>query len=153
MSINFIDQTARLITKVRCGKTDLPLMKRLQSSLSKKWIWFMCYTEHPTNLLIYLVTDFKLIITHLPSLGRMDPLRNKLESQGLKNVVYMVVNHQGEHAQRLHPMLADRLSENITLYKQDELQPDVWKSLNAQKDDFLIYDRCVTCNGQFTFSF
>lgn len=80
----------------------------------------------------------------------MDPLHQKLESEGLKGVVYMVVNHQGAQAQRLHPMLAQRLSENITLYKQDEVEPDVWKVLGGQKDDFLIYDRFVTFSGCFT---
>ncbi|KAF1389296.1 hypothetical protein PFLUV_G00071960 [Perca fluviatilis] len=74
--------------------------------------------------------------------SRMDDLRQKLEGQGLKDVVYMVVNQQAEQARRLHTMLAQRLSENITLYKQDEQQPDVWKTLSGQKDDFLIYDRC-----------
>lgn len=73
----------------------------------------------------------------------MDGLRQRLESQGLKDVSYMVVNHQGEQAQRLHTMLAQRLSANITLYKQDEQQPDVWQKLNGEKDDFLIYDRFV----------
>lgn len=77
----------------------------------------------------------------------MDDLRQKLEGQGLKDVVYMVVNQQTEQARRLHTMLAQRLSENITLYKQDEQQPDVWKTLSGQKDDFLIYDRFVTCSG------
>ncbi|KAJ4941642.1 hypothetical protein JOQ06_011520 [Pogonophryne albipinna] len=72
----------------------------------------------------------------------MDGLRQKLESQGLKDVVYMVVNQQGEQAQRLHTMLEQRLSENITLYQQDEQQPDVWQALGGEKDDFLIYDRC-----------
>lgn len=72
----------------------------------------------------------------------MDGLRQKLEGQGLSDVVYMVVNQQGEQAQRLHTMLAHRLSENITLYKQDEQQPDVWQALGGDKDDFLIYDRC-----------
>ncbi|KAA8592987.1 hypothetical protein FQN60_018442, partial [Etheostoma spectabile] len=72
----------------------------------------------------------------------MDDLRQKLEGQGLKDVVYMVVNQQGEQARRLHSMLAQRLSENITLYKQEEQQPDVWQTLSGQKDDFLIYDRC-----------
>ncbi|KAM7416029.1 hypothetical protein PAMA_018209 [Pampus argenteus] len=72
----------------------------------------------------------------------MDGLRQKLESQGLKDVIYMVINHQGEQAQRLHRMLEQRLSENITLYKQLEQQPDVWQTLNGEKDDFLIYDRC-----------
>lgn len=77
----------------------------------------------------------------------MDGLRQKLENQGLKDVVYMVVNHQGEQAQRLHTMLAERMSEHITLYKQDEQQADVWQTLNGGKDDFLIYDRSVTCGG------
>lgn len=72
----------------------------------------------------------------------MDGLRRGLESQGLKDVVYMVVNQQGEQAQRLHTMLAQRLSENITLYKQDAQQPDVWQTLSGEKDDFFIYDRC-----------
>lgn len=72
----------------------------------------------------------------------MDGMRQKLESQGLKDVVYMVVNQQGEQAQRLHTMLAQRLTENITLYKQEEQQPDVWQALSGEKDDFLVYDRC-----------
>ncbi|KAL7391689.1 hypothetical protein ABVT39_012939 [Epinephelus coioides] len=72
----------------------------------------------------------------------MDGLHQKLENQGLKDVVYMVVNQQEEQAQRLHPMLAQKLSENITLYKQDEQQPDIWQALGGEKDDFLIYDRC-----------
>lgn len=83
------------------------------------------------------------MVSELPSLSRLDSLRHKLESQGLRGVVYMVVNHQGEQAQLLHTMLAQRLSENITLYKQDEQQPDVWKTLSGQKDDFLVYDRFV----------
>uniref|UniRef100_A0A3Q3K960 Selenoprotein P N-terminal domain-containing protein n=1 Tax=Monopterus albus TaxID=43700 RepID=A0A3Q3K960_MONAL len=74
--------------------------------------------------------------------SRMDSLHQMMESQGLKNVAYMVINHQGEQAQLLHPMLAQRMSENITLYKQDQQQVDVWKTLGGQKDDFLIYDRC-----------
>lgn len=83
----------------------------------------------------------------------MDGLRQKLENQGLKDVVYMVVNHQGERAQRLHTMLAERMSEHITLYKQDEQQADVWQTLNGGKDDFLIYDRSVTCGGQLIYIF
>ncbi|MED6254259.1 hypothetical protein ATANTOWER_021321 [Ataeniobius toweri] len=54
----------------------------------------------------------------------------------------MVINHQGEQAQRLHAMLVQRLSDNISLYKQGEQQPDVWQALNGKKDDFLIYNRC-----------
>lgn len=77
----------------------------------------------------------------------MDSLRQKLERQGLKDVIYMVINHQGEQAQRLHAVLTQRLSVNITVYKQDEQQPDVWQTLGGEKDDFLIYDRFVTCSG------
>lgn len=78
----------------------------------------------------------------------MDGLRQRLERQGLKGVTYMVVNHQGEEAQRLHVMLAQRLTENITLYKQEEQQSDVWQTLGGEKDDFLIYDRFVTCSRE-----
>ncbi|CAJ1069022.1 selenoprotein Pa [Xyrichtys novacula] len=74
--------------------------------------------------------------------SRLESLRLKLERQGLTGVRYIVVNDQGEQAQRLHPLLAQRLSENITLYKQDDQQPNVWQTLNGIKDDFLIYDRC-----------
>lgn len=87
------------------------------------------------------------MLSDFPHLGRMDGLRQKLESQGLKDVLYMVINHQGAQSQRLHTMLAERLSENITLYKQDVQQPDVWQTLSGEKDDFLIYDRSVTCCG------
>lgn len=58
------------------------------------------------------------------------------------NVNYMVVNHQGMQAQRLHEMLNKRLSSSISLHKQEEHQPDVWQALSGDKDDFLIYDRC-----------
>lgn len=89
------------------------------------------------------------MVSDFPHPSRMDGLRQKLESQGLKDVVYMVVNHQGAQAQRLHTMLEQRLSEHITLYKQEEQQPDVWRTLSGGKDDFLIYDRFVTCSGHF----
>jgi len=72
----------------------------------------------------------------------MDSLHQKLEGRGLQNISYMVVNHQGEQSQRLHPMLAQRLSANITLYQQDAQQDDVWQALKGDKDDFLVYDRC-----------
>lgn len=74
----------------------------------------------------------------------MDSLRQKLENQGLRDVVYMVINHQGAQAQSLHAMLAQRLSEHISLYKQDETLADVWQTLGGNKDDFFIYDRFDT---------
>jgi len=72
----------------------------------------------------------------------MDGLHQKQERLGLRNITYMVVNHQGGQSQRLHTMLAQRVSANISLYKQDTQQADVWQALNGEKDDFLIYDRC-----------
>lgn len=79
----------------------------------------------------------------------MDSLRQKLENQGLRDVVYMVVNHQGAQAQSLHAMLAQRLSEHISLYKQDETQPNVWQTLGGNIDEFFIYDRFVVCTFLF----
>lgn len=83
----------------------------------------------------------------------MDSLRQKLENQGLRDVVYMVVNQQGAQAQSLHAMLAQRLSEHISLYKQDETQPDVWQTLGGHIDEFFIYDRFVTHRGAHHFYF
>lgn len=100
-------------------------------------------------LLLYLI--FQLTVSDFPCLSRLDSLRQKLESEGLRDVAYMVINHQGARAQNLHAMLAERLSENIALYKQNEQQTDVWQTLSGEKDDFLIYDRFVTCGALFTF--
>lgn len=83
----------------------------------------------------------------------MDRLRQKLENQGLRDVVYMVVNQQGAQAQSLHAMLAQRLSEHISLYKQDETQPDVWQTLGGDKNEIFIYDRFVTHRGVYHFYF
>lgn len=76
-------------------------------------------------------------------MSRLDSLRQKLENQGLRNVAYMVINHQGEQAQRHHSLLAEKLSAHIPLYRQDGQQPDVWQTLGGQKDDFFVYDRSV----------
>ncbi|XP_060894741.1 selenoprotein Pa isoform X2 [Labrus mixtus] len=84
----------------------------------------------------------RFLIFYFPHVIRLERLRQKLDLQGLKDVVYIVINDQGAQAQRLHPMLAKKLSENITLYQQDEQQPNVWQTLSGTKDDFLIYDRC-----------
>lgn len=53
----------------------------------------------------------------------------------------MVVNNREERSQQLHHLLNERLL-NITLYAQDLSQPDVWLTVNAEKDDILVYDRC-----------
>lgn len=88
------------------------------------------------------------MLSDWPRLSRMDGLRQNLQSEGLKDVVYVVINHHGERARHLHSLLAGRLSQHITLYGQDEHQPDVWQTLNGEKEDFLIYDRFVTPTGR-----
>uniref|UniRef100_G1KY65 Selenoprotein P n=1 Tax=Anolis carolinensis TaxID=28377 RepID=G1KY65_ANOCA len=72
----------------------------------------------------------------------LEDLRLKLESDGLTNVSFIVVNHQAQHSQQNFHHLRERISENIPVYQQDTKQPDVWTLLNGKKDDFLIYDRC-----------
>ncbi|NXE79368.1 SEPP1 protein, partial [Cochlearius cochlearius] len=74
--------------------------------------------------------------------ARLEDLRVKLENEGLVNISYVVVNHQGTYSQRKLHLLKESVSEYITVYQQDEQQPDVWTTLNGSKDDFLIYDRC-----------
>uniref|UniRef100_A0A674GLC9 Selenoprotein P n=1 Tax=Taeniopygia guttata TaxID=59729 RepID=A0A674GLC9_TAEGU len=82
---------------------------------------------------------FKMVI--LPEIERSD-LRVKLENEGLVNISYVVVNHQGVQSRREFHLLKERVSDYITVYQQDEQQEDVWTTLNGNKDDFLIYDRC-----------
>lgn len=43
--------------------------------------------------------------------------------------------------------LKRRAAEGISVYQQSPLQPDVWDTLQGDKDDFLVYDRC----GRLTF--
>ncbi|KAJ1210190.1 hypothetical protein NDU88_005558 [Pleurodeles waltl] len=74
--------------------------------------------------------------------SRLEELRLKLEKDGLVNISYIVVNHQGKPSQLKYHLLKERVSENISVYQQDETQPDIWSLLNGNKDDFLVYDRC-----------
>lgn len=60
----------------------------------------------------------------------------------------MVVNNRDEQSQNLHHLLNERLI-NITLYAQDLSQPDVWQTVNAEKDDILVYDRFGSSLIQF----
>uniref|UniRef100_A0A8C8AH41 Selenoprotein P n=1 Tax=Otus sunia TaxID=257818 RepID=A0A8C8AH41_9STRI len=73
---------------------------------------------------------------------REKDLRVKLENEGLVNISYVIVNHQGTYSQRKFHLLKESVSDSITVYQQDEQQADVWTTLNGNKDDFLIYDRC-----------
>ncbi|NXR74083.1 SEPP1 protein, partial [Pycnonotus jocosus] len=72
----------------------------------------------------------------------LEDLRVKLENEGLVNISYVVVNHQGPQSRREFHLLKERVSDYITVYQQDDQQEDVWTTLNGNKDDFLIYDRC-----------
>lgn len=74
--------------------------------------------------------------------SRLEELRLKLEKDGLVNISYVVVNHQGKPSQLKYHLLKQRVSEHIPVYQQDETQPDIWSLLNGNKDDFLVYDRC-----------
>ena len=67
----------------------------------------------------------------------------KLVNEGLVNISYVVVNHQGPSSRRKFHLLKESVSDSITVYQQDEQQDDVWTTLNGNKDDFLIYDRSV----------
>lgn len=91
---------------------------------------------------------FHFMLSDFLHLCRMDSLRQRLENQGLRDVVYMVVSHQGAQAQSLHAMLVQRLTEHISLHKQDEALPDVWQTLGGNNNDFFIYDRSVTRRGE-----
>lgn len=73
----------------------------------------------------------------------LEDLRVKLENEGLVNISYVVVNHQGAQSRREFHLLKEHVSDYIAVYQQDEQQDDVWATLNGNKDDFLIYDRCV----------
>uniref|UniRef100_A0A7N5JR58 Selenoprotein P N-terminal domain-containing protein n=1 Tax=Ailuropoda melanoleuca TaxID=9646 RepID=A0A7N5JR58_AILME len=69
-------------------------------------------------------------------------LQLKLASNGLVNISFIVVNHQGHHSQLKYQLLREKVSEDIPVYQQNATQPDVWATLRGRKDDFLIYDRC-----------
>ncbi|CAI9560224.1 unnamed protein product [Staurois parvus] len=54
----------------------------------------------------------------------------------------MVINNQEERSRLKYHELKSRVSEHIPVYQQEEEQPDIWKLLKGNKDDFFIYDRC-----------
>ncbi|XP_063795499.1 selenoprotein Pb-like isoform X2 [Pseudophryne corroboree] len=79
--------------------------------------------------------------------ANMGPLRDKLTSQGLTNISYMIVNDQSSFSKLLFEELKRRAPEGVPVYQQLPKQDDVWDILDGNKDDFLIYDRC----GRLTF--
>lgn len=54
----------------------------------------------------------------------------------------MVVNHQGKSSHENYELLKSKVEEQIPVYQQEINKPDVWKLLQGNKDDFLVYDRC-----------
>uniref|UniRef100_A0A318CZA5 Selenoprotein P N-terminal domain-containing protein n=1 Tax=Kangiella spongicola TaxID=796379 RepID=A0A318CZA5_9GAMM len=69
-------------------------------------------------------------------------LKQKLDQEGLLNISYMVVNHQGNDSRENYQVLKSKVREALPVYQQEIGQPDVWSLLQGEKDDFLIYDRC-----------
>uniref|UniRef100_A0ACB8F4M5 Selenoprotein Pb n=2 Tax=Sphaerodactylus townsendi TaxID=933632 RepID=A0ACB8F4M5_9SAUR len=63
------------------------------------------------------------------------------------NVSFMIVNEKTPFSRAMYWELKRHAPEEIPVYQQEILEPDVWKILDGNKDDFLIYDRC----GKLTF--
>lgn len=72
----------------------------------------------------------------------------KLASNGMVNISFIVVNHQGNSSQLKYQLLREKVPEDIPVYQQNATQPDVWTTLRSKKDDFLIYDRSVYKTNQ-----
>jgi len=66
------------------------------------------------------------------------------EEEGMADIKFIVVNYNSPLSHRRSGYL--RSFGEYDFY-QDSLASDVWGTLNGQKDDFLIYDRC----GQLTY--
>uniref|UniRef100_A0A8C4WC17 Selenoprotein P N-terminal domain-containing protein n=1 Tax=Gopherus evgoodei TaxID=1825980 RepID=A0A8C4WC17_9SAUR len=75
----------------------------------------------------------------LPSLGG---LREKLSQDGLADISYMIVNEKTPLSRAMFWELKRWAPEEVPVYQQEILEPDVWQILDGDKDDFLIYDRC-----------
>uniref|UniRef100_A0A674I5S1 Selenoprotein P n=1 Tax=Terrapene triunguis TaxID=2587831 RepID=A0A674I5S1_9SAUR len=116
--------------QINQGKSLIPKRK-----CPFKKTYFLFLKKKDDSCPINVFFSFKISI-------RLEDLRVKLENEGLVNISYMVVNHQGIHSQLKIHTLKEKVSENIIVYQQDENQTDVWTTLNGNKDDFLIYDRC-----------
>ncbi|TNM97692.1 hypothetical protein fugu_013938 [Takifugu bimaculatus] len=65
----------------------------------------------------------------------------------MTEVSYMIVNEQDPHSRAMFWELKRRAPPDVPVYQQSSFQSDVWETLDGDKDDFLIYDRC----GQLTF--
>ncbi|KAF7692839.1 hypothetical protein HF521_010449 [Silurus meridionalis] len=79
--------------------------------------------------------------------AKLGGLRDKLAKGNLTHVAFMIVNEQDAHSRAMYWQLKRRAAEGIPVYQQSPLQDDVWDTLQGDKDDFLVYDRC----GRLTF--
>ncbi|KAI5616915.1 selenoprotein Pb precursor [Silurus asotus] len=79
--------------------------------------------------------------------SKLGGLRDKLAKGNLTHVAFMIVNEQDAHSRAMYWQLKRRAAEGIPVYQQSPLQDDVWDTLQGDKDDVLVYDRC----GRLTF--
>uniref|UniRef100_A0A8D0DYX5 Selenoprotein P N-terminal domain-containing protein n=1 Tax=Salvator merianae TaxID=96440 RepID=A0A8D0DYX5_SALMN len=93
-----------------------------------------------------------LLVLCAPSLGS---LRKKLFREGATNVSFIIVNEKTPLSRAMYWELKRQAPEEIPVYQQQILEPDVWQILDGDKDDFLIYDRCsrLTFHIQLPYSF
>ncbi|KAF5908951.1 selenoprotein Pb-like, partial [Clarias magur] len=69
-------------------------------------------------------------------------LRDKLARGNLTGVAFLIVNDQDAHSRAMYWELKRRTAQDIPVYQQSPLKPDIWETLDGDKNDFLVYDRC-----------
>ncbi|KAK2868667.1 hypothetical protein Q7C36_000538 [Tachysurus vachellii] len=79
--------------------------------------------------------------------AKMGDLRDKLARGNLTSVAFLIVNEQDAFSRAMYWELKKRTAVGIPVFQQGPLQDDVWDTLQGDKDDFLVYDRC----GRLTF--
>ncbi|XP_053550032.1 selenoprotein Pb [Bombina bombina] len=104
----------------------------------------MAGTLGQVTVLALLQASCRFCLTQAANMG---PLRDKLSTQGLTNISYIILNDQSFFSLLLYPELKRRAPAGVPVYQQLPSQPEIWEILNGNKDDFLIYDRC----GRLTF--
>lgn len=83
-----------------------------------------------------------------PKYFRFEDLRVKLKLEGYSNISYIIVNGPGADARSQYLYLKKHVSDHISVYQQEQHQPDIWSRLKGNKDDILIYDRYVSISFQ-----
>lgn len=71
----------------------------------------------------------------------MRVLHKRLERSNITQVSYMIVNKREAHSRAMYWELKRRAPPGVLVYQQGAFQKDVWETLGAESDDFLIYDR------------